>query len=45
MDIASLIQLFFTDDGPGGIFAISILVLALIIYYSLTRWIVRGGKE
>lgn len=45
MDIGSLISLFFTDDGPGGIFAIMVLFFALVIYYGLTRWILRGGKE
>lgn len=45
MDIGSLVQLFFTEDGPGGIFAMSVLVLALVIYFMLTRWILRGGKE
>lgn len=45
MDIGSLLSFFFTDDGPGGIFAMMILLLALLIYFGLTRWIVRGGKE
>ena len=45
MDIGSLVQYFLTDDGPGGIFAMSILTLALLIYFGLTRWIMRGGKE
>jgi hypothetical protein len=45
MDLASLVDFFFTADGPGGIFAMSILILALVIYYALTRWILRGGKE
>ena len=45
MDIGSLVQFFLTDDGPGGIFAMSILLLALLIYFGLTRWIIRGGKE
>lgn len=45
MDIGSLVHSFFTIDGPGGIFAMSILLLALVIYFGLTRWILRGGKE
>lgn len=45
MDLGALVHFFLTDDGPGGIFAMSILVLALVIYYALTRWIMRGGKE
>ena len=44
MDIGSLVHLFFTDDGPGGIFAMAILVLAMVIYFGLARWILRGGK-
>jgi hypothetical protein len=45
MDFGYLVQQFFTDDGPGGIFAMSILLLALVIYYGLTRWILQGGKD
>ncbi len=45
MDIGFLVSLFFTDDGPGGIFAMMILLSALAIYFGLTRWILRGGRE
>lgn len=45
MDLAGLVHYFFTESGPGGIFAMSILALALIIYFMLTRWILRGGDE
>ena len=39
MDIGALVSAFFDLAGPGGVLAISILVIALVIYYSLTRWI------
>jgi hypothetical protein len=45
VDIGSLVHSFLTNAGPGGIFAMSILLLALLIYLGLTRWILRGGKE
>jgi hypothetical protein len=45
MDFGSLIHMFLTDDGPGGIFAMSILAVALTLYFGLTRWIIRGGKD
>jgi hypothetical protein len=45
MDIGSLVHSFFTNAGPGGIFVMLILLLVLVLYYSLTRWILRGGKE
>jgi hypothetical protein len=45
MDVGSLVHYFFTEAGPGGIFAMSILALAMIIYYMLTRWILRGEDE
>jgi len=39
MDIGALVNAFFDLAGPGGVLALSILVIALVIYYSLTRWI------
>ena len=40
MDIGALVHAFFDLAGPGGVLALSILVIALVIYYSLTRWII-----
>ncbi len=45
MDIGTLVSSFFTVDGPGGIFIVMIIVLALIIYAALIRWILAGGKD
>lgn len=45
MDIGTLVHSFFNNAGPGGIFAMSILLLAMLIYFGLARWILRGGKE
>ena len=39
------ISTLFTTPGIGGIFAITVLLGAAAIYYSLTRWVLRGGQE
>ncbi len=39
------ISTFFTTPGLGGIFAITVLLSAAVTYFSLTRWILRGGQE
>ncbi len=45
MPINDLIGAFFTNNGPGGIVVLAVIVLAATIYYMLTRWILEGGKE
>lgn len=45
MDIGNLVATFFQAAGPGGVVIITVLVLALIIYTLLARWILAGGKE
>jgi len=45
MGFWDLVSAFFVNAGPGGIFAMLIYTLALVIYVSLTRWILAGGKE
>lgn len=39
MDIGALVHAFFDLAGPGGVLAMAILVTALVIYFSLARWI------
>lgn len=45
MDIANLVYSFFNSPGPGGVFVLVVYVLAIIIYYVLTRWILAGDPE
>lgn len=45
MEIADLVFSFFNNAGPGGLVVMLVLVLAIVIYILLTRWIVSGGKE
>lgn len=45
MEIGNLVATFFKTAGPGGVVIITVLILALIIYYLLARWILAGGKE
>ena len=45
MDIANLVFSFFNNAGPGGLVVVLVLVLAMVIYILLTRWIVSGGSE
>ncbi|NLG74153.1 MAG: hypothetical protein GX495_19190 [Chloroflexi bacterium] len=44
MDIGNLVYAFFNNPGPGGVVVVTVLGLACVIYYFLTRWIVNGGK-
>jgi hypothetical protein len=35
----------FTTPGIGGIIATSVLLGAAVVYFGLTYWILRGGRE
>lgn len=39
------ISTLFTTPGIGGIFAIAVLLGAAVIYFSLARWVLQGGRE
>ena len=39
------ISVIFTAPGIGGIIAITVLLCAAAVYFSLTRWILQGGRE
>ncbi len=39
------ISTFFTMPGIGGLFAIIVLLTAAVIYFSLARWVLQGGRE
>jgi hypothetical protein len=41
MDISAL----FTSEGPGGLIAFTALLVCLVSYGLLIRWIARGGQE
>jgi len=45
MDISELITKFFTSTGPGGGMILLVVSLAASIYFSMIRWILRGGEE
>lgn len=39
------ISALFTTPGIGGIIATSVLLGAAAVYFGLTYWILRGGRE
>ena len=45
MEISNLVYAFFDSDGPGGIVILAVLLLACVVYYVLTRWILAGRKK
>jgi len=45
MSIGEVIKAFFTSDGPGGMVVITVIGLAATVYFTLTRWILRGGSN
>jgi len=45
MSIGKAIEAFFTSAGPGGLVVITVMSLAAIVYFLLTRWILRGGEQ
>ena len=45
MEISNLLYAFFDSDGPGGVVILAVLLLACLIYYLLTRWIIAGGRD
>jgi hypothetical protein len=44
MDIGGVVSSFFNNAGPGGVVVLLVIGVACMIYYSLARWIVAGGK-
>ena len=45
MDISSLAYAFFNSPGPGGVAVLIVFGIAGGLYFSLTRWIIKGGKK
>jgi hypothetical protein len=45
MEISNLVYAFFDSDGPGGVVILAVLLLACVVYYVLTRWILAGGEK
>lgn len=45
MDIGGVVSSFFENAGPGGFAVIVVIGGACLVYYSLARWIVAGGKN
>lgn len=45
MNIGNLVHFFFDAPGPGGVVIIGVILLAIVIYVVLTRWIIAGGRQ
>ncbi|MFQ5398840.1 MAG: hypothetical protein ACE5E7_04495 [Anaerolineae bacterium] len=45
MSFGELGYAFVNTAGIGGIVVMSVIVIALAVYYNLTRWIMKGGEE
>jgi len=45
MDIGALVNAFFDNAGPGGVFVLLVIGAACTTYYLLTRWIVAPGEK
>lgn len=44
MDLVEFLSNIIKSPGPGGVIVISVIVMATIVYFFLTRWIIRGGE-
>jgi hypothetical protein len=45
MDLWMLFVTFIDTAGVGGVMVILVFSIALTIYYTLLRWILRGGED
>jgi len=45
MDLGQLGYAFINTAGIGGIVVLSVYTGALVIYFFLTRWILRGAPQ
>jgi len=45
MSFSELGYAFINTAGIGGVVVMSVIVIALAVYYNLTRWIMKGGEE
>jgi hypothetical protein len=44
MDLGALGYAFINTAGVGGLVVMSVYILACLIYFFLTRWILGGGR-
>ena len=44
MQIGTLIRSFFVTGGPGGMLVLIAVTVALLVYWALARWIIRGSR-
>lgn len=45
MDLGQLGYAFINTAGIGGMVVLFVYTLAMVIYFLLTRWILRGGRD
>jgi len=45
MSVSELVFAFFNTPGIGGIVVFSVFGMAVAVYITLTRWILKGGEE
>jgi hypothetical protein len=45
MSVGELVFAFFNTPGIGGIAVFTIFGIAVAVYITLTRWILKGGQE
>jgi len=45
MSIGEVVFTFFNTPGIGGVAVFTVFSTAVVIYITLTRWILKGGEE
>ena len=45
MELGSLVEMFFKNGGPGGVFVLIVVTGAVLVYVALARYIVRGSRS
>ena len=45
MSFGELAHAFVNTPGIGGIMVMSVITIASVVYFFLTRWVIQGGEE
>jgi len=45
MSFGEVAHAFVNTAGIGGIIVISVITIALVVYFFVTRWVIEGGQE
>ncbi|MFQ5436542.1 MAG: hypothetical protein ACE5FD_16890 [Anaerolineae bacterium] len=45
MSFGELAHAFVNTPGIGGIMVMSVITIALVIYFFVTRWVIQGDRE